>query len=401
LVGGVSEHKQERLLRKKPEIIVATPGRYWSIVEQDDEFGEYLKDFRHLRCLVLDEADRLLSEGSFFHLKLILHGIKSQWTERKEEEDFLDSDSESEDQMWHQTFVFSATLTLNSDGRSERKIPLFETLAQEIPISDPVVIDVTEKNLTVKKLEELIVRCPDKHKDAHLYYLLKHYPGKKLVFANAISIVKKLKALLNHLDVKVLTLHAHQKQKQRLRHLDTFVANANACLICTDVAARGLDIRSVDVVIQFHMPRTAEMYVHRAGRAARGGREGKCITLLSPQEGSLYKKLDASLEFSTRLSGMKLDENNLSRCREIIKVVRELEAETGAQNQKTRERSELARLFEESELPVDDDMLPSDDEDHEVFRKKQKISKLRAKLKFLMKPMMMEKKKKGFHTVRG
>jgi len=398
VVGGMNELKQERQIKSKPEIVVATPGRYHSMSQREDEVGEYLRNFTSLKCLVLDEADRLLEESSFFHLKLILEAVKHAWnTGNVEEEKFAKSDSESE--IWHQTFVFSATLTLQSSGRKESKEPIFETLARSLPISNPRIIDLSQKSIMADKLTEALLKMPDKEKDAYLYYLLTKFNGRTLVFSNAISIVKKIYSLLSHLKVKVFMLHAAMKQKQRLKQLDRFVASANGCLICTDVAARGLDIKNVEHVIHFHIPRTAEMYVHRSGRVARAGHEGFCIALCSPQEWSLVQKLDSALRNRERFSNMKIDQGRLKKCGERIRFARELDKLLSKNLKKRRERSEMEKLAKEAGLEIDEDMFSSDEEQEESVRHRGKIKRLKGQLNVLLKQSLIKRRKRSVHVV--
>jgi ATP-dependent RNA helicase DDX24/MAK5 len=136
-------------------------------------------------------------------------------------------------------------------------------------------------------LSESIVESAATEKDLYLYGLLLQNPNlKTLVFTNSISAVKRLNPLLQHLSLPVLALHSSMPQKSRLRSLERFTSAAQkgSVLVATDVAARGLDIKSIDLIIHYHVPRTADMYVHRSGRTARAEQSGRSILLCSPDE---------------------------------------------------------------------------------------------------------------------
>ena len=110
-------------------------------------------------------------------------------------------------------------------------------------------------------------------------------PGKRsLVFTNSISAVRRIVPFLQNLNLNALPLHSQMIQKARLRSLERFTANKGAILVATDVAARGLDIKEVDLVLHYHVPRAADSYIHRSGRTARGDRTGVSVMLCAPDE---------------------------------------------------------------------------------------------------------------------
>lgn len=124
------------------------------------------------------------------------------------------------------------------------------------------------------------------YQDLYLYTVLALNPGKRtLVFTNSISAVRRLTPLLQNLGLpSVLPLHSQMIQKARLRSIERFAASKNSILVATDVAARGLDIKEVDQVLHYHVPRQADTYIHRSGRTARGDRSGVSVILCSPEE---------------------------------------------------------------------------------------------------------------------
>ncbi|KAK5239265.1 ATP-dependent RNA helicase, partial [Cryomyces antarcticus] len=134
-------------------------------------------------------------------------------------------------------------------------------------------------------LHEGLVECAGTEKDLYLYALLLHYPRTRtLVFTNSISAVRRLLPFLQNLNLPVHGLHSQMAQKARLRSVERFTANPGAILIATDVAARGLDIPGVQLVLHYHLPRAADTYVHRSGRTARADASGSSILLCAPEE---------------------------------------------------------------------------------------------------------------------
>ena len=168
------------------------------------------------RCLVIDEADRMVEKGHFAELSQLLEML-----------------SDSQYNPKRQTFVFSATLTLihqvparvlqkKNAVRLDKKTKL-DTLMQKVGIKGkPKVIDLTRKEATVETLTETRIHCDTDEKDYYLYYFLLQYPGRTMVFANSIDCIKRLTALLTILDCNPLPLHANMHQKQRLKNLERF-----------------------------------------------------------------------------------------------------------------------------------------------------------------------------------
>ncbi|KAF6129650.1 DEAD-box helicase 24 [Phyllostomus discolor] len=287
LVGGMSTQKQQRMLNRQPEIVVATPGRLWELVK---EKHPHLSDLRQLRCLVIDEADRMVEKGHFAELSQLLEML-----------------SDSQYNPKRQTLVFSATLTLvhqaparilhKKHTKKIDKTAKLDLLVQKIGMRGrPKVIDLTRKEATVETLTETKIHCENDEKDLYLYYFLMQHPGRTLVFANSISCIKRLSGLLKVLDIMPLTLHACMHQKQRLRNLEQFAHLEDCVLLATDVAARGLDIPKVQHVIHYQVPRTSEIYVHRSGRTARAANEGLSLMLIGPEDMINFKKIYKTLK---------------------------------------------------------------------------------------------------------
>mmetsp|Transcript_5040 Transcript_5040/g.5595 ORF Transcript_5040/g.5595 Transcript_5040/m.5595 type:complete len:789 (-) Transcript_5040:5-2371(-) len=295
ITGGLSIQKQERLLSHGPGILVATPGRFLELLQKDMELVQ------RLSCtdiVVLDEADRLLQDGHFDEFVKILELFgKHRPRDNKEFE-----------WKW-QTLVFSATFSRDLFGKLDKHLKtnknkeelgsslidndeILQLLNDKLKFKDskPTLIDANPKEMVAGQITEALVECGPTERDLYLYYFLLLYPGSTLVFANSIDSVKRLAPFLNNLKVPTFSIHSSMIQKQRLRTLERFKEasskNSTAVLIASDVAARGLDIPNIDHVAHYHLPRSADVYIHRSGRTGRAGKEGVSVMFCSPQEAS-------------------------------------------------------------------------------------------------------------------
>lgn len=300
IFGGLAVVKQERVLSKCPEIVVATPGRLWELL---NEGNAHLNKLQNINFLVVDETDRMIEKGHFEELKLILNR--------------LNADSVMKSQR--QNFIFSATLTLIHElpnylklkNMNRKRKPFepetvqqkLETLIQYFDITQPKIIDITRSDNNVgsgiaKNLTEGRISCAHDQKDLYLYYFLQKHPGRTIVFCNSIDCVRRLAKLFSILECSPVALHAKMAQRARLKSLEKFKENPMGLLIATDVAARGLDIPNVEHVIHYQVPRTSENYIHRSGRTARGNKEGIAVLLMEPKEVNEYVKLCRTLKRS-------------------------------------------------------------------------------------------------------
>lgn len=316
LTGGLSVQKQQRRLANA-DIVIGTPGRLWEILSEGQGLIAKMKKIRYL---VIDEADRLLLEGHFKELEQILKAL-----DREDINDDLpdQSDSESSDveneKSQRQTLVFSATfhkgLQQKLAGKNESlggdtldKNESMEYLLKKLSFREekPKFIDVNPSSQMAEKLKEGLVECgamekvgfhsvknicisvANSNQDLYLYTLLLYHPKHRtLVFTNSISGVRRLTPFLQNLDLPAISLHSSMAQKARLRSVERFSSpptGKGTILVATDVAARGLDVKNIDLIIHYHVPRTADAYVHRSGRTARAETSGKSVLLCSPDE---------------------------------------------------------------------------------------------------------------------
>ncbi|OXA61192.1 ATP-dependent RNA helicase DDX24 [Folsomia candida] len=294
IVGGLATVKQERLLRAKPQVVIATPGRLWELAKEGEP---HLANLNKIRYLAVDETDRMVERGHFQELQSILGLLNLDETEK----------------LNRQNFVFSATLAFTHDPpkrlqhknhknkQEPKKITGKEKLKQIMEMigirENPKIVDITSTKGTCETLQEMQINCPANKKDYYMYYFLVKHPGRTIVFCNSINTVRRLTNLFFLLKCgQVLPLHSEMHQKMRLKNLERFAEDEKSVLIATDVAARGLDISDIQHVVHYEIPKTAESYIHRSGRTARAFKGGIAIVLVEPSEIGKLKNIFQSLE---------------------------------------------------------------------------------------------------------
>ena len=298
ITGGLSVQKQRRQL-EKADIVVGTPGRLWEVISTGQGL---LEKFKQIRFLVVDEADRLLSQGHYQELGEILKILE------KDEGDEDGADALKVPEVERQTLVFSATfgksLQQKLAGKSRPGSDLMsqqqsmEYLLKKLKFREekPKFIDANPTSQMASRLREGLIECAGPEKDLYLYSLLMFYTKKRaLVFTNSISAVRRLTPYLQNLDLPALPLHSNMAQKARLRSIERFKERPGSILVATDVAARGLDIPHVELVIHYHLPRAADTYVHRSGRTARAEASGSSILICAPEEVAGVRRLVAKV----------------------------------------------------------------------------------------------------------
>lgn len=394
LVGGMSTQKQQRMLNRQPEIVIATPGRLWELVK---EKHPHLSNLRQLRCLVIDEADRMVEKGHFAELSQLLEML-----------------SDSQYNPKRQTLVFSATLTLvhqaparilhKKHTKKIDKTAKLDILMQKIGMrGKPKVIDLTRNEATVETLTETKIHCENDEKDLYLYYFLMQYPGRTLVFANSISCIKRLSGLLKVLDIMPLTLHACMHQKQRLRNLEQFARLEDCVLLATDVAARGLDIPKVQHVIHYQVPRTSEIYVHRSGRTARATNEGLSLMLIGPEDVINFKKIYKTLKKDEDIPLFPVETKYMDAVKERVQLARQVEKAEYRNFQACLHNSWIEQAAAALEIELDEEMYKGGKADQQEERRRQKQMKvLKKELRHLLsQPLFKDDLKTKYPTQSG
>ncbi|KAL2266173.1 hypothetical protein VTJ83DRAFT_5525 [Remersonia thermophila] len=302
VTGGLAVQKQQRQL-EKADIVVGTPGRLWEVLSTSNAL---LEAFRGIGFLVVDEADRLLKDGHFKEAEEIMLALDRTAPGEEADEDEDDDDDGETPRHNRQTLVFSATfnkaLQQKLAGKARYNLmgdaESLEYLLKKLNFREqrPKFIDTNPVSQMAENLKEGLIQCGDLEKDLYLYAVLLLQPTRRaLVFTNSINTVRRLTSFLQTLNLPAFALHSDMEQKARLRSLERFKAGnpppkgqqhatASSILVATDVAARGLDIPSIDLVIHYHVPRSADDYVHRSGRTARANNAGISILLCGPKE---------------------------------------------------------------------------------------------------------------------
>lgn len=247
------------------------------------------------------------------------------------------------------------------------------------------VVDVTRKFGTAESLTEARINCDKDKKDLYLYYFLKRYPGRTLVFCNSIDCVRRLQNLFTLLQCHPQSLHASLQQKKRLKSLERFSNNPQALLLATDVAARGLDIPNIQHVIHYQVPRTAETYVHRSGRTARAQQEGLSVLLVDSSEIKKYRQLCVTLNRATDLPPFPIDSSIMSQVKKRLDLAHTVETIEHRMRKSNANNEWFRKAAEEADILIDEDFLDPDEEREKSMKAAQEKRELQNNRKLLMK----------------
>lgn len=251
VMGGANRRAEAEKLAKGVNLLVATPGRLLDHLQNTEGFV-----YKNLRTLVIDEADRILQIGFEDEMREIIKRLPADG---------------------RQTSLFSATQTTKVEDLARISLkpgPLF------------INVDYRKEHSTVDTLEQGYVIVESDLRFRLLFTFLKRHPKKKIIcFFSSCNCVDYYSELLNYIDLPVLALHGKQKQQKRTNTFFEFCNAEHGTLICTDVAARGLDIPAVDWIVQVDPPDDPNDYIHRVGRTARGTNgKGRSLIFLQPSE---------------------------------------------------------------------------------------------------------------------
>ncbi|BGP45704.1 ATP-dependent RNA helicase [Rhodotorula kratochvilovae] len=260
VMGGANRKAEAEKLAKGVNLLIATPGRLLDHLQNTKGFV-----FNNLRALIIDEADRILEIGFEDEMRQIIKLLPKEN---------------------RQSMLFSATQTTKVTDLARMSLrpgPLY------------INVDTKSETSTANNLEQGYVVCESDKRFLLLFtFLRKNLKKKVIVFFSSCKSVQYHGELLNYIDVPVLDLHGKQKQQKRTNTFFEFCNAPTGILLCTDVAARGLDIPKVDWIIQFDPPDDPRDYIHRVGRTARAGKQGRSLLFLLPSELGFLRFLKAA-----------------------------------------------------------------------------------------------------------
>lgn len=315
ITGGTDMRPQAISLAQRPHIVIATPGRLADHIRTSGE--DTICALRRVQMVVLDEADRLLA----------CENTGSMLPDVEECLSVLPPPSQ------RQTMLFTATVT--SEVRMLKDLP-------QSPGKLPVFIcEVDIQSLAVPgTLKQMYLTIPVTHREHYLHvFLLTNANSSKsiIIFCNRTTTADFLNHLLRLLEHRVTALHSRLSQRQRNDNLGRFRASAARILVATDVAARGLDIPEVELVINYDIPRDPNDYIHRVGRTARAGRKGEALTFVGQRDVKLVQALEARV--GSKLEEWEEEGVNLETrvIREALKLVSEKKREALLEIEEGRE----------------------------------------------------------------
>lgn len=256
LIGGAHMGRQMREIREKPRMIIGTPGR---II---DHLDQKTLSLSNVTMLVLDEADRMLDMGFAPQLKRILQSLPSE----------------------RQTMLFSATMP-----------PEIVQIARAF-MKLPVQVEIASPGTAASGVTHEVFMLTRDQKNPLLQKLLVDYRGSVLVFMRTKFGAKKTSRDLKRANHSVIELHSSRTPGQRREALEGFKSGRYRILVATDIAARGIDVSSIELVINYDLPKQAEDYVHRIGRTGRAGAVGHAISFATPDQRADLKKIERLLK---------------------------------------------------------------------------------------------------------
>lgn len=244
LIGGASMHMQVQALRRQPRIIIATPGRLLDHMEQRTIM---LND---VQSLVLDEADRMLDMGFEPQIKQVLRTVPKE----------------------RQTMLFSATMP-----------PQIMQMASQY-MHLPAHIEIARPGTTSELIEQELYIVAKENKNGLLVKLIEGTRGSVLVFSRTKIGAIKITRGLHHSKINAAQIHSDRTLGQRREALEGFKTGKYRVLVATDIASRGIDVKAIELVVNYDLPDDLDNYVHRIGRTGRAGHQGKAVTFAMPDQ---------------------------------------------------------------------------------------------------------------------
>merc|ERR1712100_14990 len=306
LIGGVDPMSEAIVLGKKPHVIIGTPGRVVYHLENTKGFT-----LKFLQYFVLDEADKLFELDFEEQINQILDECPKNRT----------------------TYLYSATMT-----SKVKKL-------QRASLNSPVKVEVCSKYSTVNTLQQQYLFIPAKFKDCYIAFILNEFAGNSIiVFTSTCNTCMKLSLMLRNLGFGAVALHGKLSQTKRFGALNKFKSGDRKILIATDVASRGLDIPSVDLVINYDIPANSKDYVHRVGRTARAGRSGRSLVMVTQYDIEQFQKIEKAIGlkmkvFPTEEEMVLVMLDRVSEAQRI--AIKELKENQATGNKRTRDEADF------------------------------------------------------------
>jgi len=252
IIGGAPMQNQLLALRQNPRVLVATPGRLV------DHLKQRTINLSDIDILIIDEADRMLDMGFMPQVESIVRHVPKN----------------------RQTMLFSATIP--------KEVLAVATSHMKLPIH----IEVAPSGTTAERIVQEIFIVKKEAKKQLLAKLLRQYHGPVLVFSRTKIGARKITRLIRDMGHNAAEIHSDRSLGQRKEALDGFKRGKYRILVATDIASRGIDVTGIELVINYDLPEDTEQYVHRIGRTARAGREGRAISFAMPEQGQDVRDIE-------------------------------------------------------------------------------------------------------------
>ncbi|MBU2540039.1 DEAD/DEAH box helicase [Patescibacteria group bacterium] len=252
LIGGAPIYNQIRAIRNNPNVVIGTPGRI------NDHLQQRTLNLRDVTVLVLDEADRMFDMGFAPQIAKILQVLPKD----------------------RQTMLFSATMP---DG-------IVKIASNHMKL--PVRVEIAKTGTTAKNIEHELFVVRKDQKPSLLRKLIKEYKGSVLIFLRIKFNARRICEDLRNIGVSAAEIHSNKSLRQRKEALEGFKIGRYRVLVATDIASRGIDVKGIELVINYDLPENPEDYVHRIGRTGRAGMSGKAISFVLPDQGAKVREIE-------------------------------------------------------------------------------------------------------------
>jgi len=275
VIGGASMGEQIRALKNNARVIIATPGRLI------DHIDRRTVNLSNVGIVVLDEADRMLDMGFKPQIEEVLKTVPKE----------------------RQTMLFSATIPAEIMNLASRFMKL------------PVSIEISPSGTVASKVSQELFIVKGDEKRKLLSKLLDQYAGSVLIFSRTKRGAGKIKRMINDMGHSAAEIHSDRTQGQRKQALEGFKSGRHRILVATDIAARGIDVTGIELVINYDLPEDAENYVHRIGRTGRAGHEGHAVSFATPDQADEVRKIERTIRKNLPVSehpevpGSKFDQS--------------------------------------------------------------------------------------------